>query len=125
MTLFPNYRVYDYNETYVKNNQPLYTLAEDLLYGDKKYGGIVVPTGYKTDFVSFPYFRKLWGKVGFASAIVHDYCYGTLVPRGNFSREEADNMFLRCLEKEGVSYVSRYSMYLAVKANTLKMRLFK
>ena len=75
---------------------------------------ITVPAGFVTDFASIPqmFWSVLppWGKYGKA-AVVHDYLYQTaLCPR-----DECDEVFLEAMEVLGVPYITRKTMYYAVR----------
>jgi hypothetical protein len=77
-----------------------------------------VYTGFFTDLASVP--RFLWwlfppyGKYTRA-AIIHDYmlCIGAV------SRKEADHCFRQQLEISKVSYLTKQSMYIAVRLTTI------
>lgn len=90
-------------------------LAEDLLYVTNQADTIAVPAGFETDFASIP--RVLWsiappmGQWGLA-AVVHDFCYRT----GLLERKEADRVFLEAMADLGVRWITRWAMYLAVRA---------
>jgi len=74
-----------------------------------------VPVGFITDFASVPSFLwwliPPWGKYGKA-AIIHDYIYQH---HGNYSRRQADNIFLEAMTVLGVKNWRKYPMYLAVR----------
>ncbi len=82
---------------------------------------ITVPAGFRTDFASIP--RMLWpilpphGKYSRA-AVVHDYLYSI---RGKasralpYTRAECDEIFLIAMAELGVSWATRWVMYLGVR----------
>ncbi len=76
-----------------------------------------VPVGFFTDLASVPKF--LWwlfpphGKYTRAS-IIHDYMLNSEL----VSRKDADHCFREQLELARVSYLTRQSMYIAVRANS-------
>ena len=83
---------------------------------------IKVPVGFLTDIASVPQIFhtvfKPYGKHNRA-AIIHDYLYKF---KGNFpgynyqfTRVEADRIFLDIMKVDGVSWFFRNTMYLAVK----------
>lgn len=78
---------------------------------------IEVPAGLITDFSSIPSFLNVFipklGKYNKAS-VLHDQLY-SLVRQGKFYRAIADAIFLEAMEASGVSWVKRWSMYLAVR----------
>ena len=82
------------------------------------YGNVDVweiPEGFVTDLASVPKF--FWGilpPLGRYSraAVVHDYLYVT----GVVSRRDADGVFLRIMKERGVSRLTRYTMWTAVRA---------
>lgn len=82
------------------------------------WGGQIfeVPALFRTDLASIPrIMRSLVPQVGahIQPAIVHDYIYAG---NGDWTREEADQMFLDGMEYVGVGYIKRYTMYWAVRA---------
>jgi len=73
--------------------------------------------GLITDGASIP--KYLWGIVGSPftgrytrPALIHDALYAS----ERLSRKDCDNLFLEMMEADGVSWLKRYSMYLAVRA---------
>lgn len=81
---------------------------------DNKEYIINIPKGFVTDFASFGDVGNLiYGdksKYTIAS-IVHDYIYHSQC----LSKDLADTIFRIIMEDEGISYIKRWSMYLAVK----------
>jgi hypothetical protein len=77
---------------------------------------ITVPAGFKTDFASIP--RFFWrvlpptGKYGKA-AVIHDAIYRT--PSAAFTRAEADTIFRDAMKDLGVSWLTRTTMFRAVR----------
>jgi len=90
-------------------------LTAPLVYETNAGDVFTVPAGFRTDFASIP--RPLWafappaGRWGLA-AVLHDYAYRT----GLVSREEADRLFLDAMADLKVRWVTRWAMYLAVRA---------
>lgn len=90
-------------------------LKEDLVYITNAGDRFVVPAGFETDFASVP--QVLWsiappmGKWGLA-AVAHDFAYRT----GILPRAEADRLFLDAMADLGVRWITRWAMYLAVRA---------
>lgn len=79
--------------------------------GDK----IIVPKGFVTDGASVPFF--LWG-FGFSpwgeyskAAVLHDWLYA----QQDFTKLEADNVFLEAMEALGVSEFKRNIMFKSVR----------
>lgn len=76
---------------------------------------ITVPAGFETNLASIPRpFRNIININGRSrrAAVLHDWLYsGQCV-----SRQEADNLFLVAMEVDGVNWLERRSMYLAVRA---------
>jgi len=76
--------------------------------------GIDVHAGFITDFASVP--RFFWrilpptGKYG-AASVIHDFLYRY----GIYTRAEADRIFLEAMEELGVSWLTRRTMYRAVR----------
>jgi len=85
---------------------------------------IQVPVGFLTDIASVPsIFHSVFKPYGRhnRAAIIHDYLYKL---RGklpgvdyNFSRKNADDIFLDIMKVDGVSWVFRNTMYLAVRVS--------
>lgn len=80
------------------------------------YKGVTVPTGFKSDFASVP--RIFWPFItplsgGLRAPVVHDYIYTR--KRSQFTRKQADELFLEIMQADGVGALKRYSMYFAVR----------
>lgn len=79
---------------------------------------IEAPTGFITDFASIP--RPFWpilppdGAYGKA-AVIHDALYQTDGFGGKFTRKQSDDIFLDGMEILGVSWLTRHTMYRAVR----------
>ena len=75
---------------------------------------ITVTEGFITDFASVP--RILWaifppyGRYG-KSAVVHDWLYKT----GMYDKKRCDEIFLEAMEVRGVSWITRNTLYYAVR----------
>ena len=75
----------------------------------------VIPAGFVTDGASVP--RGLWnlfppfGKYNKA-ALLHDWLYQF----GTMTRAQADRAFLEAMKELGVGFVTRWAMYLGVRA---------
>jgi hypothetical protein len=97
-----------------KGGRPL-VRVEDSIY----FEGIVVPAGLVSDFASTP-----WGTWNVfppygpyaAASFVHDYLYQTKGLWGQYTRAEADKVFLRAMKKLNVPAWKRHAMYAAVRA---------
>lgn len=89
-------------------------LIKDLLYKGQ-WVDVRVPEGFVTDFASVP--RAFWrilpptGQYGKA-AVVHDYLYRT---PGPWTRKQADDTFKEAMERLGVSWLTRHTMWMAVR----------
>jgi hypothetical protein len=76
--------------------------------------GYLIPAGYSTDFATVPKF--LWsvlpplGKHNRA-ALLHDWLYDNRIG----TRAQADWLFLKQMENDGVGVVPRYAMYWGVR----------
>jgi len=80
------------------------------------YKGIQVPRGFTTDGASVPkYLRNIFPHGGrkFAPAVLHDLLYRSV--DHNFSREEADKLFLDAMVFNGVGNIEAKVLYLGVK----------
>lgn len=88
---------------------------------------LTVPAGYTWDLASVP--RALWWAVapfslGDSGPLLHDYLYGcegvpppgACLPHRTFARAEADALFLREMERDGIPWWRRRAAYLAVRA---------
>jgi hypothetical protein len=101
------------NLTYIDGDS--WRLLAPLVYETSAGDVITVPAGFVTDFASIP--RPLWaiappaGTWGLA-AVLHDWGYRT----GLLSRGEADRLFLDAMADLKVRWVTRWAMYLAVRA---------
>ena len=76
---------------------------------------INVPIGFITDLASIPWgFRWILPKSGDynRSCVIHDWLYANHL----FSRYKCDNILLEAMQFEGVSYITRYTIYMAVRA---------
>lgn len=75
----------------------------------------LIPAGFITDGASVP--RGLWnlfppfGKYNKA-ALLHDYLYQF----GTMTRAQADWVFLEAMKELGVGFLTRWAMYLSVRA---------
>ena len=94
-------------------------LLEDFFYTDSNYH-VRVPAGFKFDLASIPrFFWRLIApfELSIAAPLVHDYLYRNsgYVPTGNFSRSDADWIFLQIMREEKVPAWRRWSAYFAVR----------
>lgn len=88
-------------------------VLEDFPYEGERWTG-VVPAGFQTDLASVP--RGLWNlfpKAGpyAPAAVVHDYLYETKP----VSKADADWTFWEYMERLGIPWLQRTTMYLAVR----------
>lgn len=91
-----------------------FILSCPLIYVSEKFGQIVVPEGFVTDFASVPRIGLIYnflGNRGNYAATVHDFLYS----KHNMQRKSADLIFLEALEVEGIPLYYRYPMYWGVK----------
>lgn len=89
-------------------------LIEDLVYTDIHLGKVIVPKGFRSDLASIPnVVQNIIPKVGpyDGAATVHDwlYCIQTT------TRAEADHIFLRIMKASKVNYITRYTIFWAVR----------
>jgi hypothetical protein len=100
-------------------------LVEVYRYTDGAYT-ITVPAGFEFNMASVP--RVFWGLIGpfelsVAAPLVHDFLYryrgalplGTVDPKREYTRRQADQLFRTMMEKEAVSWWRRPPAYLAVR----------
>lgn len=81
---------------------------------------IRVPAGFRFDLASIPrFFTRLIGKheLGLAAPLVHDYLYRNkgYVYSGNFTRADADWIFLKIMREDGVPGWRRWLAFFAVR----------
>lgn len=100
-----------------------WTLTEEFEYyrTDDPNSKIIVPKGFVTDFASIPrMFRHILPVTGTKrnpygkSAVLHDYLYDKTCLY-NYSRKEADDIFLEAMKAVGVSKFVRYLLYYSVR----------
>ena len=92
-----------------------WVLLQALRYQPVEGRPIVVPAGFVTDLASIPRpARALISPNGASrrAAVLHDWLY--CLRAG--TRSEADALFLEALEAEGVGWITRRTMWLAVRA---------
>lgn len=93
-----------------------WVLLSALIYQSDVLGAaICVPKGFSTDLASvprLPLVYMLTANVVSEPAVVHDYLYS----QASVPRDVADRVFLEAMAAEGVSWVRRQAMYLAVRA---------
>ncbi|WP_052362356.1 DUF1353 domain-containing protein [Geminisphaera colitermitum] len=99
-------------------------LAAPFAFISDTHGRIDLPTGFFTDLASIP--RLFWrvfppaGKYT-AAAIIHDFLYANQSTEENKSdnilltRAEADAIFLEAMEALGVNWLTRSTIYRAVR----------
>lgn len=97
------------------SNDNAWIVQEPLVWEDDAYE-IKVLRGFDFDFASIPkIITNILPKNGQEydrAACLHDALYAGEV----FEREMCDEIFLKAMESDGVSYAKRYAMYWAVKA---------
>ena len=72
---------------------------------------IIVPKGFESDGGTIPRLFGYFSELAFRGYFVHDYIYTTNI----YPRKEADKILKSCLEYEGVSFIDRNLIYLAVR----------
>lgn len=72
---------------------------------------ITIPEGFESDGGTIPRVFGYFSDLAFRGYFVHDYIYTTNI----YSRKEADKILKSCLEYEGVSFMDRNIIYLAVR----------
>ena len=94
--------------------QPFADAKYWVLRDSLRYGDLIIPAGFVTDFASVPrLFWTLFPRTGryLVAAIVHDYLYWTQTA----TREEADQVFLAAMKRAGVNEVQASAMYYTVR----------
>lgn len=90
-------------------------LVQPLAYTPRKGEVVTVPAGFITDLASIPrLLRSVYDTQDECRepAVLHDYCYSMQFT----TREEADALFLEAMERSGVGWLKRRSMWLGVRA---------
>ena len=92
-------------------------LLHELRYATGTGEVIYIPAGFITDFASIPkFFRRVYqpatGKHRRGS-VIHDYIYRT--DSLNYTRKQADQVFLEIMELDGVSRFDRKAIYYSVR----------
>ncbi len=100
-------------------------LEEDYTYVDGDHR-ITVPAGFQFDLSSVP--RSLWWlispfELSIVAPLLHDFLYayggdpppGSIEPPRTYTRREADELFRRIMEQEGVAPWRRRLAYAAVR----------
>lgn len=94
-----------------------------LNYGDFKNNYVIVPRDFEHDFWSIP--RMLWwlfNPTAYTAYILHDWLYENKeysvseILKQSLTRKQADVMLIEALEVEGMGWVWRTMVYLAVRA---------
>lgn len=97
-----------------KQGERRWALVSPLRYEVAPGKILEVPEGFYTDFASIPRFFYIStppiGKYD-AAAIVHDFLYFAQA----LTRESSDRVFLQAMADSGVSWYTRYKMFLAVR----------
>ena len=98
-----------------KTGDQVYVLLEDLVYEGTKFI-ITVKKGFDFDAISIP--KVFWTLVdspftgrAVRGATVHDALYASQI----LPKSECDKVFLEAMTEDGVNYVKRNAMYMAVK----------
>ena len=122
MSIFPDVRFVPTGANSPKYGQPMFRLTDRMQVYVPGLGVFDVPVGSETDFMSiYGYYwvwRKLFGRVGRASAVWHDHAYGVLVPSGAITHDQADRGFGELMKLEGTPWVVRQTVLAAVRLNT-------
>lgn len=102
-------------------------LEREYCYLDTETGvQFCIPAGFTFDLASVP--RLFWWalapfELSIVAPLLHDALYqaagrlpeGHVVPTRDFSRRDADQLFMRVMQEEGVNRVRRRTAYLAVR----------
>ncbi len=98
------------------------TLLSPLKYNSHKYGEIIVPTGFETDFASVPHFARWYIDVVdpdiLYPAIVHDWLYqnkGKINESLILSRKESDKVIKEAMHTVGAHNLKINIAYGAVR----------
>lgn len=88
-----------------------------MLFAEHKGDKIIIPAGFMTDGASVPLvFQSFFSSTGiyFMAAILHDWLYKSDCP-SLLRRGQADCLFLRYMKLYGVDFLTRYTIYIAVR----------
>jgi hypothetical protein len=108
--------------TYIGDDR--WRLEQDYVYQDGEHR-ITVPAGFEFDLSSVP--RALWSviapfELSVTAPLLHDFLYrygghppGAIEPPRTYTRKEADELFRRVMEEEGVPAWRRHAAYAAVR----------
>jgi len=99
----------------VESDGQFWKLLSPLVFDSDKYGEIIVPTGFITDFSTvprIPFIYAIFGNTSHSSATLHDYLYSGLY---DISRKDADAVFLEAMESRGQAKWHRKIMWKAVR----------
>lgn len=95
----------------------LWTLVAALAFVDPVLGLIMVEAGFRTNFASIkplryiPWLYVILDGYGNRAAALHDYLYTGVLPR-----KDADEVFYRALQADGVPKWRAWLMYAGVRA---------
>jgi hypothetical protein len=97
--------------------------VDDVAVYRGKYETFVIRPGFITDLASTPGFLA-WlfpaaDQAYLLAAILHDYLCRVEVPAERISSHDADGLFLRVLQEEGVKPVKAHLMWAAVRIGSL------
>lgn len=113
-----------------KSNTNLWIVKEpfewQVEYNDDRYGKIIVPEGFETDFGSIP--QALWwmfNPTKYVAYILHDYIYEMYgqIPTTlfdtpatlDYTRKQADYVLLEALKAEKCPFIKRWLIYFGVR----------
>lgn len=101
---------------HIRNGSRTFRLTSPFRY-DSRIGWIEVPVGFLTDGASIPrIFWTIFSPTGsyFEAALIHDYLYSQ-VSKWHIDRAMADRIFLDAMEDIGVGWLTRKTIYRAVR----------
>lgn len=104
-----------------RNGSAILQLTHYFRYCNPLYPIITVPTGFLTDGASIP--RLFWNILGphgpwFRAAVVHDFLYNPKSTQHfpGIDRRMADSIFLEAMKDCGVGWLSRTTIFTAVRS---------
>jgi hypothetical protein len=104
-----------------RNGSSVLALAHYFRYCNPRFPIITVPVGFLTDGASIP--RIFWSIIGphgnyYRAAVIHDFLYNPSSKRhySAVTRAMADSIFLQAMEDCGVGWITRHTIYRAVRA---------
>jgi len=106
----------EFRDAGMRGDSRIFQLIQQFRYSSSM-GIITVPAGFLTDGASVP--RVFWNILSpfgsyFPAALIHDYLYSK-VSIWKLTRKQADQLFLEAMKNVGVGWLTRHTIYRAVR----------